>query len=96
MHSVHETERWHPVWCDRKHDDASPVHGAAVGVDLELSGGLAYGVALQHVEDPDGGEAPTEVLLLERKPGQASSTRFSLAEAGILRGLLDEALQLVG
>lgn len=80
----------HPGWCDQKHPDNPLVHEGQVGADLELSHELAYGVRLQQVAD-----SPTEVNLLRSTIDSATLTRLTLLEAGILRDLLDEALQLV-
>lgn len=84
----------HPDWCPRKHDAAWPVHQLQIGADLQLSADLAYAVYLQQV---DG--APAEVNLVRHdrsKTGTTTITRLTPLEAGILRDLLAEALDLLG
>lgn len=89
---VPDTDATHPAWCSRKHKADWPVHERQVGGDLELSSDLAYGVSLQHVE----GDASTQVLFMAHTPEETALTRLSIVEAGILRDLLSEALELVG
>lgn len=88
---VREAGDIHPAWCVRRHGDRK-VHERKVGVDLELSGGLQFGVGLQYVEGQDS----TNVLLMEHTSAETSLTKLSLFEAAVLRDLLSEALGLVG
>lgn len=82
----------HPAWCDKRHGDR-PIHERKVGVDLEVRlAGVAFGVALQHVE---GGES-TQVLFMTHTPEETALTKLSIVEAAMLRDLLSEALGLVG
>lgn len=84
----------HPDWCARKHGPAWPVHQAQIGADLQLSADLAYAVYVQQV---DG--APAEVNLVRHDSSRTSSTtitRLTPLEAGILRDLLTEGLDLLG
>lgn len=83
----------HPDWCARKHDTAWPVHQLQIGADLQLSADLAYAVYVQQV---DG--APAEVNLVRHDSSPASTTtitRLTPLEAGILRDLLGEGLDLL-
>jgi hypothetical protein len=79
----------HPEWCDRTHGDV-PVHGGQVGADLELDGGLSFAVYVSR-----GRDSYTSVQLLEHTDDETSLVGLSIVEAGILRDLLSEALDLL-
>ena len=81
----------HPDWCARRHAATWPVHQAQIGADLQLSADLAYAIYLQQV---DG--SPAEVNVVRHDRHDTTITRLTPLEAGILRDLLGEGLDLLG
>lgn len=80
----------HPSWCDRQHAQEWTAHTVEVGAPLELARGLTYQVVLFQQ-----GDEPTQVHLFRHSDDETALVSLSLLEAGILRDLLAEGLQLV-